>query len=153
MLDVIALIMPVEQCLDYCTDAPMDQSFRRKDPNLQKLKKAAQHKRDHLTMVIVLDEEHFNHRDAFGGVFKGDTLTKKKFTSLKTSHGKEASAIVYAFCPFACSNDGYAYKQLAALHLNILWGAGSALTMWTTISPISINMFTLTVRKRRESRK
>ena len=29
------------------------------------------------------------------------------------------------FCPHTCSNDDYAYRHLAAIHLNIQWGCGT----------------------------
>ena len=29
------------------------------------------------------------------------------------------------FCPHACLNDDYAYRHLAAIHLNIQWGCGT----------------------------
>ena len=32
--------------------------------------------------------------------------------------------IVCCFCPYACSNDDYAYWHLSAMHLNIQWGCG-----------------------------
>ena len=38
--------------------------------------------------------------------------------------GGPARAIVCHFCPHACSNDDYAYRHLAAIHLNIQWGCG-----------------------------
>ena len=33
--------------------------------------------------------------------------------------------IVCHFCLHACSNDDYAYRHLAAIHLNIQWGCGA----------------------------
>ena len=38
--------------------------------------------------------------------------------------GGAAHAIVCCFCPYTCSNDDYAYRHLAAIHLNIQWGCG-----------------------------
>ena len=40
------------------------------------------------------------------------------------SKGGAAHVIVCHFCPYACSNDDYAYCHLAATHLNIQWGCG-----------------------------
>ena len=40
------------------------------------------------------------------------------------SKGGAAHAIVCHFCPYACSNNDYAYPHLAATHLNIQWGCG-----------------------------
>ena len=41
-----------------------------------------------------------------------------------TSNGGAAHAIVCCFCPYACSNNDYAYHHLAAMHLNLQWGCG-----------------------------
>ena len=101
---MIALHMPMEWCLDYCSTGPRDQMFHRNSHNLKKPKVAAVAK--------------------VGNMFKGDSLTKRKFPSIITTQGKEASIIVCAFCLFACLIDAYDYKHLAALHLNILWGCG-----------------------------
>ena len=79
-------------------------------------------------MIIVLDEDHIHYSDAFGNIFKEDTLWKKQFLHgldrVTTSRGGAAHAIVCHFCPYACSNDDYAYCHLAATHLNLQWGYG-----------------------------
>ena len=38
------------------------------------------------------------------------------------SKGGATHVIVCHFCPYACSNNDYAYCHLAATHLNIQWG-------------------------------
>ena len=45
--------------------------------------------------------------------------------AVKTKKGGPAQAIVCHFCLYACSNDDYAYRHLAAIHLNIQWGCGT----------------------------
>ena len=80
----------------------------------------------HLTMVLVLDEDHMHYSDAFGNIFESGALCKKQLPEgsdgIKTKKGRPAQAIVCHFCPHACSNDDYAYRHLAAIHLNIQWG-------------------------------
>ena len=106
----------------------MDQTFRHHDPNLCHLKAAALKEVVHLTMIIILDEEHMHYSDAFGNIFKEDTLRKKWFPDgpdgITMSKGGAAHVIMYCFCPYACSNDDYVYHHLAATHLNIQWGCG-----------------------------
>ena len=80
----------------------------------------------HLTMVLVLDEDHTHYSDAFGNIFESGALCKKWFPEgldgIKTKKGGPAQAIVCHFCLHACSNDDYTYRHLAAIHLNIQWG-------------------------------
>ena len=33
----------------------------------------------HLTMILMLDEDHTHYSDAFGNIFEGDALHKKHF--------------------------------------------------------------------------
>ena len=83
----------------------------------------------HLTMVLVLDEDHTHYSDAFGNIFESGALCKKWFPEgsdgIKTKKGRPAQAIMCHFCLHACSNDDYAYCHLAAIHLNIQWGCGT----------------------------
>ena len=129
ILDMIALHMEdSRRCLDYCGFMPVDQTFRCHDPNLHHLKAAALKEVAHLTMIIILDEDHTHYSDAFGNMFKEDTLRKKQFPDgpdgITMSKGGAAHVIVCCFCPYACSNDDYVYCHLAATHLNIQWGCG-----------------------------
>ena len=84
---------------------------------------------EHLTMVLVLDEDHTHYSEAFGNIFESGALCKKWFPKgsdgIKTKKGGPAQAIVCHFCPHTCSNDDYAYYHLAAIHLNIQWGCGT----------------------------
>ena len=77
----------------------------------------------HLTMVLVLDEDHTHYSDAFGNIFESGALCKKQFPEgsdgIKTKKGRPAQAIMCHFCLHACSNDDYTYHHLAAIHLNI----------------------------------
>ena len=69
VLDVIAVHMEdTKRCLDYHT-TPVDQSFRCHDLNLCCLKTVALAEVHHLTMVIMLDEDHMHYSDAFGNIF------------------------------------------------------------------------------------
>ena len=83
----------------------------------------------HLTMILVLDEDHTHYSDAFREIFEEGALCKKHFPSgssgIKTKKGGAMQAIVRHFCLHACSNDDYAYHHLAAIHLNIQWGCGT----------------------------
>ena len=110
------------------THMPVDQEFRHRDPNLRHLKAIAVKEVEHLTMVLVLDEDHMHYSDAFGNIFESGALSKKQFPEgsdgIKTKKGGPARAIVCHFCLHACSNDDYAYRHLAAIHLNIQWGCG-----------------------------
>ena len=80
----------------------------------------------HLTMILVLDEDHTHYSDAFRNIFKGGALCKKRFpdgsSGIKMRKVRAAQAIVCHFCPHACSNDDYVYHHLVAIHLNIQWG-------------------------------
>ena len=127
VLDVIALNMEsTGRCLDFHDSMPVDQEFRRRDTNLRRLKAVAVKEVEHLTMVLVLDEDHTHYSDAFRNIFESGALSKKRFPEgsdgIKTKKGGPARAIVCHFCPHACSNDDYAYCHLAAIHLNIQWG-------------------------------
>ena len=78
VLDVIAVHMEdTKRCLDYHGMTPVDQSFRCHDSNLCCLKTVALAEVQHLTMVIVLDEDYMHYSDAFGNIFEEDTLCKK----------------------------------------------------------------------------
>ena len=78
VLDVIAVHMEdTKRCLDYCGTTPVDQTFRHHDSNLCHLKTVALAEVQHLMMIIVLDEDHTHYSDAFGNIFKEDTLCKK----------------------------------------------------------------------------
>ena len=80
VLDVIALHMEdSKRCLDFCNSMPMDQTFRHHDPNLHHLKAVVVKEVMHLTMIIVLDNDHMHYSDAFGNIFEEDTLHKKHF--------------------------------------------------------------------------
>ena len=82
----------------------------------------------HLTMILVLDEDHTHYSNAFRNIFEEDTLHKKHFPDglqgIKMSKGGAAHAIVCCFCPYTCSNDDYTYHHLMATHLNLQWGCG-----------------------------
>ena len=127
VLDVIALNMKsTGRCLDFCDSIPMDQEFWHQDPNLRCLKPVAVKEVEHLTMLLVLDEDHMHYSNAFGNIFESGALSKKRFPegsdSIKMKKGGPARAIMCHFCPHACSNDDYAYHHLAAIHFNIQWG-------------------------------
>ena len=83
----------------------------------------------HLTMVLVLDEDHMHYSDTFGNIFESGALCKKQFPKgsdgIKTKKGGPAQAIMCHFCLHTCLNDDYAYRHLAAIHLNIQWGCGT----------------------------
>ena len=84
---------------------------------------------EHLTMVLVLDEDHTHYSDAFGNIFESGALSKKWFPkgsdSIKTKKGGAAQVPSCVTFVYACSNDDYAYCHLAAIHLNIQWGCGT----------------------------
>ena len=127
VLDVIALNMEsTGRCLDFRDLMPMDQGFRHRDLNLRHLKAVVVKEVGHLTMVLVLDEDHMHYSNTFGNIFESGTLSKKRFPKgsdgIKMKKGRAARAIMCHFCPYACSNDDYAYHHLAAIHLNIQWG-------------------------------
>ena len=99
MLDVIAIHLDgMNRCLDFCSTTPVDQGFRHCDLNLHCLKATAVKEVKHLTMVIVLDEDHTHYSNAFGNIFKEDTLCKKRFPDgpkgVTMSKGGAAHAIV-----------------------------------------------------------
>ena len=130
VLDVIAINMEsMKRCLDFCDSMPVDQRFRCRDPNLHLLKAMAVKEVAHLTMILILDEDHTHYSDAFGNIFEGGALCKKRFpegsSGIKMRKGRAAWVIVCHFCPHACSNDDYAYHHLVAIHLNIQWGCGT----------------------------
>ena len=129
VLDVIALHMEdMKRCLDFHNSMPIDQGFRCHDPNLCHLKAVAVREVTHLTMILMLDEDHTHYSDAFRNIFEGDALCKKCFPDgsdgITTRRGGATHAIVCCFCPHTCLNDDYAYWHLSALHLNIQWGCG-----------------------------
>ena len=127
VLDMIAINMEdMKRCLDFHDSTPIDQGFRHCDPNFCGLKAVMVKEVTHLTMILMLDEDHAHYSDTFGNIFEGDTLHKKCFPNgpdgIKTKKGGAAHEIVCCFCPYACLNDKYAYHHLAAIHLNIQWG-------------------------------
>ena len=129
VLDVIAMNMEsTKRCLDFCDLMPMDQGFRHQDLNLHWLKAVAVKEVMHLTMILMLDEDHTHYSDAFGSIFEGGALCKKHLPDgsggIQTRKGGAAWAIVCHFCPHACSDDDYAYCHLSAIHLNIQLGCG-----------------------------
>ena len=66
MLDVIAVNMEsTKRCLDFHDSMPVDQEFRHRDLNLHRLKAMAIKEVAHLTMILVLDEDHTHHSNAF----------------------------------------------------------------------------------------
>ena len=75
-------------------DMPMDQEFRRWDTNLRCLKAVAVKEVEHLTMVLVLNEDHTHYSDAFGNIFESGALSKKRFPEgldgIKTKKGGPA---------------------------------------------------------------
>ena len=80
VLDVIALNMEsTGRCLDFCDSMPMDQEFWHQDPDLQRLKAIVVKEVEHLTIVLVLDEDHTHYSDAFRNVFESGALSKKRF--------------------------------------------------------------------------
>ena len=80
VLDVIALNMEsTGRCLDFRDSMPVDQEFRHQDTNLQHLKAVAVKEVEHLTMVLVLDEDHTHYSDTFGNIFESGALSKKRF--------------------------------------------------------------------------
>ena len=95
VLDVIALNMEsTGRCLDFCDLMPVDQEFQHRDVNLQCLKAVAVNEVAHLTMVIVLDEDHMHYSDTFGNIFERGALCKKQFpegsNGIKTKKGGPA---------------------------------------------------------------
>ena len=59
MLDMIAINMEdTKRCLDFCDLMPVDQGFRCHDPNLHCLKAVTVKEVTHLTMILMLDEDH-----------------------------------------------------------------------------------------------
>ena len=129
VLDVIAINMEsTKRCLDFHDSTPMDQGFRCQDQNLCRLKAMAIKEVTHLTMILILDEDHTHYSDPFGNIFKGGALCKKHLpdglSGIKMRKGGAVQAIVCHFCPHACSNNDYAYCHLAAIHFNIQWGCG-----------------------------
>ena len=49
---------------------------------------------EHLTMVLVLDEDHTHYSDTFGNIFESSALCKKRFPEgldgIKTKKGRPA---------------------------------------------------------------
>ena len=80
VLDVIALNMEsTGRCLDFCDSMPVDQEFQHRDPNLRCLKAVVVKEVGHLTMILVLDEDHTHYSDAFGNIFESGALSKKRY--------------------------------------------------------------------------
>ena len=112
MLDAIAVNMEdMKRCLDFCDSMPTDQGFRCHDPNLCHLKAVTVKEVMHLTMILMLDEDHTHYRDAFRNIFEGDALCKKHFPNgldgIQMRKGGATHTIVCCFCLYACSNDNY----------------------------------------------
>ena len=125
VLDVIAVNMEsTKRCLDFHDLMPVDQGFRCRDPNLCQLKAVAVKKVMHLTMILMLNEDHTHYNDAFGKIFEGGTHFSDGSDGIQMRKGGAACAIVCCFCPHTCLNDDYAYCHLLAIHLNIQWGCG-----------------------------
>ena len=66
----------MKRCLDFCDLMPADQNFRCHDPNLHHLKAVVVKEVMHLTMILVLDEDHTHYSNAFGNIFEADTHKK-----------------------------------------------------------------------------
>ena len=80
VLDVIALNMEsTGRCLDFHDSMPVDQGFWHRDPNLWHLKAVAVKEVGHLTMVLVLGEDHTHYSDTFRNIFESGALSKKQF--------------------------------------------------------------------------
>ena len=95
VLDVIAMNMEkMGWCLDFHDSTPMDQEFRCRDPNLRCLKAIVVKEVAHLTMVLVLDEDHTHYSNAYRNIFESNALCKKWFPegsdSIKTKKGRPA---------------------------------------------------------------
>ena len=119
----------MKRCLDFRDSMPMDQEFRCQDQNLCRLKAVTVKEVAHLTMILILDEDHTHYSDAFRNIFEGGALCKKHFPKgsggIKMKKGGAMQAIACHFCPHASSNDDYAYHHLVDIHLNIQWGCGT----------------------------
>ena len=149
VLDVIAMNMEsTGRCLDFHDSTPIDQEFWCRDPNLHHLKAVAVKEVAHLTMVLVLDEDHTHYSDTFGNIFESGALCKKWFPEgldgIKTKKGGPAQAIVCHYCPHTCLNDDYTYHHLVAIHLNIQWGCGTCYGYVTGICQKLGSMFSPT---------
>ena len=99
VLDVIAVNMEsMKRCLDFHDLTPVDQGFRCQDLNLCWLKAVAIKEVTHLTMILILDEDHMHYSDAFRNIFEGGALCKKCFpdrsSGIKMRKGGAAQAIV-----------------------------------------------------------
>ena len=116
----------LKSCLDFHDSMPIDQTFMCCD--LHHLKAVMVKEVTHLTMILILDEDHTHYSDTFRNILEEDTLHKKHFPDgpdgIMMSKGGAAHARVCCFCPYTCSNDDYAYFYLVAMHLNLQWGCG-----------------------------
>ena len=80
VLDAIAMNMEsMKRCLNFHDLMPVDQGFRHQDLNLHRLKAVAIKEVTHLTMILILDEDHMYYSDAVGNIFEGGVLCKKHF--------------------------------------------------------------------------
>ena len=80
----------------------MDQDFRHNSMDLCHLKMFARKEAPHLTMVLVLDEDHMHYSDTFRNILEEETLHKKFPSGLNgvmMNKGTVANAIVCHFCP------------------------------------------------------
>ena len=75
--------------------------------NLRRLKAVVVKEVEHLTMVLVLDEDHTHYSDTFGNIFESGALSKKRFPEGVGRHqdeegwGPPERSCVH-FCPHAC---------------------------------------------------
>ena len=69
----------MKRCLNFHDLMPVDQGFRHQDLNLHWLKAVAIKEVTHLTMILILDEDHMHYSDAVGNIFEGAVLCKKHF--------------------------------------------------------------------------
>ena len=81
VLDVIAVNMEsMGRCLDFCDSAcPWTKSSGVETQTSVRLKAVVVKEVAHLTMVLVLDEDHTHYSNAFGNIFKSRALCKKWF--------------------------------------------------------------------------
>ena len=64
-------------------------------------------------MILILNEDHTHYSDTFRNIFEENALHKRHFPDgpqgIKMRKGGATHAIVCHFCPYACSNDDYAF--------------------------------------------
>ena len=69
----------LKKCLDFHDSMPIDQSFRCHDLNLHHLKAVTVKEVTHLTMILILNEDHTHYSDAFRNIFEENTLHQRHF--------------------------------------------------------------------------